>query len=314
MDIIIDKSQDGASVLQYIKRNLKISAAHLKRLKFSDGGIKVNDRHVTVRHILKQGDILSLATEDRAEDCHIEPRDLPLNIVYEDGDCIVPSKPPNMPTHPSHDHYDDTVANALAYKYEREGTPFVFRPVNRLDRNTSGLLLIAKNRMSAGRLSRAMAEGNIKKAYIAILRGQLPSDEGIIETYMRRTDRSIIVRENCAEGEGGDLAITRYKTLLKREGASVVAARPITGRTHQLRVHFSGLSAPILGDDMYGETSTLIDRHALHSAALSFPDTNGDRVTVTDSLPQDMERVIRTLFGDNICVESLVDSCRDMLI
>ena len=313
MDILIEKPYEGVTVLQYVKGNLSISAAHLKHLKFSEGGIRVNGKHVTVRYILKRGDILSLATEDRVEDCHIEPRDLPISIVFENDECIVPSKPSNMPTHPSCDHYDDTVANALAYRYSKEDTPFVFRPVNRLDRNTSGLLLIARNRLAAGRLSRAMVGGEIKKAYVAILCGALPADEGVIETYIRRTDRSIIVRENCFEGEGGDYALTRYKVLLEKGGFSAVAASPVTGRTHQLRVHFAGLSAPILGDDMYGEPSELIDRHALHSAVLRFPDSKGTEAEVRDGIPEDMERVIRLLFGENTDMESLIEGCAALL-
>ena len=301
LDIVIDKAQEGKTVLQYIKQNLTISAAHLKHLKFSDGGIRVNGGHVTVRYVLRQGDILSLATEDREEDCHIEPCDLPLYIAYEDDECIVPSKPSNMPTHPSCDHYDDTVANALAFRYAKEGTPFVFRPVNRLDRNTSGLLLIAKSRISAGRLSREMANGRIKKAYIAILCGSLPSDEGVIETYMRRTSESIIVRENCSESDGGDYALTRYKTLLEGGGYSVVAASPITGRTHQLRVHFAHLGAPILGDDMYGKESEHISRHALHAERLSFPHPkDGREMTLESPLPKDMRELLDNLFSEEI--------------
>ena len=313
MDIVIDKAQDGLTVLEYIKRNLTISSAHLKHLKFSEGGITVNAEHATVRRVLREGDILSLATEDREVDCNVKPVELPLDIIYEDGECIVPSKPPNMPTHPSHDHYDDTVANALAYRYAQTGAPFVFRPVNRLDRNTSGLLLIAKNRIAAGRLSGAMSEGRIKKAYIAILSRILPEDEGVIETYMRRTAESIIVRENCKEGEGGDHALTRYKTLLKRDNFSVVAASPVTGRTHQLRVHFSGLSAPILGDDMYGDPSPIIGRHALHSAVLSFPDSNGETVRVSAPIPEDMENAIEKLFENGVDSRVLVRLCEDFL-
>lgn len=314
LDIIIDREQDGVTVLQYIKRNLTISAAHLKHLKFSEGGITVNGEHATVRRVLRKGDLLCLATDDRADECHIEPVDLPLTVAYEDGECIVPSKPSDMPTHPSHDHYNDTVANALAYRFAKDGTPFVFRPVNRLDRNTSGLLLIAKNRIAAGRLFRAMSEGKIKKAYIAVLRGELTEDRGVIETYMRRTAESIIVRENCPEGEGGDLAVTRYKTLLIKDGFSVVAARPITGRTHQLRVHFAGEGAPILGDDMYGEASEHIDRHALHSTVLSFPDPVGETVTVTDSIPEDMAKVIKKIFGEDTDLSLLVEKCGELLL
>ena len=314
LDITIEKEQDGVTVLQYIKRYLTISAAHLKHLKFSEGGITVNGEHATVRRVLREGDVLFLATDDRAVDCHIEPAELPLSVAYEDGECIVPSKPANMPTHPSHDHYNDTVANALAYRYAKDGVPFVFRPVNRLDRNTSGLLLIAKNRIAAGRLSRAMADGQIKKAYIAILCGCLSQGEGTIETYMRRTAESIIVRENCHKDEGGDFALTSYKTLMTREGFSIVAARPITGRTHQLRVHFAGCGAPILGDDMYGERSELIDRHALHSTVLSFPDPRGETVLVTDSIPADMENAIKTIFGQDTDLSLLVEKCRELLL
>ena len=313
MDILIKKDQDGVTVLQYIKRNLTISAAHLKHLKFSADGIRVNGDHVTVRRVLREGDILSLATEDREDDCNIMPKDLPLRIAYEDEDCIVPSKPHDMPTHPSHDHYDDTVANALAYRYEQLGQPFVFRPVNRLDRNTSGLLLIAKNRISAGRLSRCMAEGDIGKVYVAILSGRLPLREGRIETYMRRTAQSIIVRENCGADEGGDYALTEYRVLCESGEYSLVAASPITGRTHQLRVHFAGMGAPILGDDMYGDSSQLIDRHALHSMLLSFPDGKGGRVIVRDSLPDDMERVIGQFFCGGTDLSGLQDECEKLL-
>ncbi len=313
MDIIIDKAQDGLTVLEYIKKNMSLSSAHLKHLKFSEGGITVNGEHATVRRILRAGDTLSLATEDR-EEGHIEPYPLPLDIAYEDGDCVVSSKPADMPTHPSHGHYDDTVANALAYRYKTLGVPFVFRPVNRLDRDTSGLLLIAKNRIAAGRLSRDMRNGRIKKAYIALLCGELQKNEGYIETYMRRTAESVIVRENCGEGEGGDYALTRYRVLAKAEGHTVVAASPITGRTHQLRVHFSGLGAPILGDSMYGAPSPLIGRHALHSAALTFPRDNGEAVRVSSPIPTDMEAAISAAFGDTAAPSELLRLCEEFLL
>lgn len=298
MDILIDEKNDGTVLLQFIKRNTDISSSHLKRLKFTEGGISVNGKHVTVRYLLKKGDILSLATEDEESPPHIAPHKLPLDIAYEDGDCVIPSKPADMPTHPSRDHYDDTVANALAFRYGELGIPFVFRPVNRLDRNTSGLLIIAKNRIAAGKLSAAMAEGKIKKTYLAILSGILPQKEGKIETYMRRSDRSIIVRQVCGENEGGDYALTEYRVLLEKDGHSLVAASPVTGRTHQLRVHFSSLGCPILGDDLYGNASSLIHRQALHSAFVSFPKPDGgETVSVTAPPPDDMRKVIDTLFG-----------------
>ncbi|MBQ8850196.1 MAG: RluA family pseudouridine synthase [Clostridia bacterium] len=315
MDIFIDSSKDGLTVLEYIKKHTAISSAHLKHLKFSERGILVNGSHVTVRYTLRNGDILSLATEDSQKDAqHIEPCDLPLEIIYEDGDCAVPSKPANMPTHPSHGHYGDTVANALAFRYAHTGEPFVFRPVNRLDRNTSGLLLIAKNRIAAGELSRAMTEGRIKKVYIALLDGELPSSEGSIETYMRRTAESIIVRENCPADGGGDYALTKYRTIKVKNRHTLVAASPVTGRTHQLRVHFAGLGAPITGDDMYGSASELIDRHALHSAALSFPRvSDGERVVTRSPLPEDMAKAVSEVFGE-LDTEAMLHMCEQFLL
>ena len=312
LDIFIDERLDGTTVLQVIKSELPISYAHLKHLKFMDRGILVNGEHATVRKILRKGDILSLATEDVSKEDDgrrvIPNGELLLTVAYEDGDCIVPSKPSQMPTHPSHGHIDDTVANALAYMAQQKGDPFVFRPVNRLDRNTSGLVMIAKNRIAAGILSKAMANGEIKKVYIAILKGELAEGEGHIDTYMRRTAESIIVRENCREDEGGDRALTKYRVLLARNGHSVVAASPITGRTHQLRVHFSGLGAPILGDDMYGEESSLIDRQALHSALLYFPRVcDGERIKAVSPLPEDMRSAAKTLFGEDFDEKDLFD-------
>ena len=301
MDFFIDAKRDGMTVLEFVKKETRLSAAHLKHIKFSDRGILVNGSRVTVRRVLRAGEVLTLSVEDTDADVPREklcPVDIPLDIAYEDGDCVVPNKSADMPTHPSHNHYRDTVANALAYRYETAGVPFVFRPVNRLDRNTSGLLLVARNRIAAGELSRAMARGEIKKEYIAILCGNPPADEGEIETYMRRTAESIIVRETCAEGEGGDYALTRYRVLYKNDKNSIVCASPVTGRTHQLRVHFASLGCAILGDELYGEPSEIIGRHALHSSSLTFPRVSDGRTqTVSAPIPEDMQRAIEVIFG-----------------
>lgn len=296
MDIRIDQALSGRTVGEVIKKELHLSGAFLRHLKFSEGGIEVNGTHVTVRHVLSEGEVLSLAVEDREPQEKLVPKDLPLPVLYEDEDVAVPDKPADMPTHPSHGHWEDTVANALAFRYEQEGVPFVFRPVNRLDRNTSGLLLIARNRIAAAELGLAMKRGEIRKKYLTILQGIPKEPEGIIETYQRRTAASVIVRENCAEGEGGALARTHYRVLEAREGHSLVLCEPLTGRTHQLRVHFAGLGCPILGDDLYGEPSPLIDRHALHSAELTFPHPETKLpVTVRSPLPEDMQKAARAL-------------------
>lgn len=298
MEIFVDESRTGKTVLEVLRRELCLSSKLIKHLKFSERGILVNGVHVTVRHVLSNGELLSLAIEDEVSGEKLLPVELPLTVAYEDGDVVVPSKPYDMPTHPSFGHHEDTVANALAYRYAEEGVPFVFRPVNRLDRNTSGLLLIARNRRAAGMLFSSMKQGEIGKLYLALLDGELPDEGGLIETYQRRTAESVILRENCGSDEGGDPARTSYRVLARCAGMTLVCAVPLTGRTHQLRVHFAGLGAPLLGDDLYGRASELITRHALHSCALSFPSpTTKERVFVFAPPPEDMRGLLERHFS-----------------
>lgn len=305
MEYRIEERTAGKTVLEVMKRELGISTAMLKHLKFSEGGIRVNDTHVTVRYVLQRGDVLSLATEDQTSAECIVPVNLPLSVVYEDEDVAVPDKPANMPTHPSHGHWEDTVANALAYRYEQQGIPFVFRPVNRLDRDTSGVLLIARNRIAAGTLYRAMQSGQIRKLYLAILAGELLDGDGIIEAYMRRTAESVIVREICDAQGGGDYSKTRYRVLARGAGHTLVCAAPLTGRTHQLRVHFAHLGCPILGDALYGTPSETLGRHALHSCFLEFPRvSDGETVWVRAPMSEELEALSLRLFGQGTPCEA----------
>ena len=296
MQIEIPKEYDGSLLRQFLRAELRLSSKVIKHLKFLDGGILVNGEHATVRRVLAEGDRLELALEDTAS-APIAPVELPIEILYEDSELVIPSKPANMPTHPSHDHYDDTVANALAFRYAQEGIPFVFRPINRLDRNTSGLLLVARNRPSAGRLTAAMQRGEIHKSYLAILDGEMTQTGGVIDAPLHRTAESIILREVCsADTPDADAARTEYTVLATGNGHTLVKAHPITGRTHQLRVHFAHLGHPITGDDLYGVPSPYIARHALHARELSFPHpTDGRRVTVTAPLAEDFARVLQIL-------------------
>ena len=285
----VTNEHDGKSVLYILQKTLCLSSGMIRHLKFLDDGITVGGERVTVRRVLRAGEVLVLNTSDTEHTQKVKPVDLPLSIAYEDEDVVIPDKPAFMPTHPSHDHYEDTVANALAYRYRREKERFVFRPVNRLDRNTSGLLMIAKNRIAAARLTSAMQKREMCKKYIAILDGVLEADCGVIDTYMRRTAESIIVREVCEECAGADRAITEYRVICRSGTHTVVEAEPKTGRTHQLRVHFAHLGAPIVGDDLYGSASPMIGRQALHAAYLSFPHpSRNERVKVFCVPPEDM--------------------------
>ena len=298
MDYHITSTDAGMTVRSYITQKIAPSTKMLKHLKYCENGICVNGKHCTVRYVLAEGDVLSVALEDREDSDRITPVDLPIDILYEDDDITVPSKPAFMPTHPSHDHYDDTVANALAYRYTQLGIPFVFRPINRLDRTTSGLLLIARNKLTAGRLTKSMARGEISKSYLAVLDGEMPIGEGVIDACLHRTEKSIIVREVCSpDAPDADAARTEYTVLIAQNGHTLVEARPITGRTHQLRVHFASLGHPITGDDLYGTPSPLIGRHALHAYTLCFPHpATQQRMPLCAPLAKDMAQLINRLF------------------
>lgn len=297
MRITIRKEYDGMLLRQFLRQVLRFSAKMMRHLKFLPDGILVNGEHVTVRYALKEGDALVLATED-IESAPIKPVELPIDILYEDEELVVPNKPANMPTHPSHDHYEDTVANALAFRYAQSGQPFVFRPINRLDRNTSGLLLIARNRPAAGRLTEAMQAGKIRKSYLAVLDGEMEGDGGVIDACLHRTAQSIILREVCpSDAPDADPARTEYTVLAKGNGHTLVRAHPITGRTHQLRVHFASLGHPITGDDLYGTPSPYITRHALHAHTLTFPHPSSEEtIELTAPLPEDLCHLLRVCF------------------
>ena len=298
MDILIDESLAGQCVRRVLQVELKLSTKMIKSLKYRPLGISVDGKAVTVRYILSLGECLSLAVEDEESSPALTPVDLPLDILYEDADIVVPAKPADMPTHPSHDHYSDTVANALAFRYAKEDIPFVFRPINRLDRNTSGLLLIARNKRAAGNLTQSMQKGNIQKTYLAVCTGEMQEQTGVIDAPLHRTKESIIVREVCAPtAPDADAACTEYRVLAVENGYSLVLVRPLTGRTHQIRVHFAHTGHSLVGDDLYGTPTPLIDRHALHAYQLSFPHPMTDeRMTLSAPLCTDMLALIKQCF------------------
>ena len=208
---------------------------------------------------------------------------------------LAAAKPPYMPTHESHGHLGDTLANALAGEFVRRGVPFVFRAVNRLDADTSGVLLVAKNRYAAERFGSLVAARQIEKTYIALLTGVPEPPCGVIDTYIRRTGESIILRASYPTGAPSERAVTAYETVETVGGVAVVRCRPKTGRTHQLRVHFAALGCPIVGDDLYGGGFAL-PRQALHAARLDFvhPIT-GAPVVIECPLAPDLAAYLETL-------------------
>lgn len=292
MDFTVDQTCDGRTLRDYLRRTLCVSSALLTALKAA-GSITVDGAPVTVRHILRAGETVSLALADT--ECRPEPSGAPVDILFEDDFVLAAAKPPYMPTHESHGHLGDTLANALAGEFVRRGVPFVFRAVNRLDADTSGVLLVAKNRYAAERFGSLVAARQIEKTYIALLTGVPEPPCGVIDTYIRRTGESIILRASYPTGAPSEHAVTAYETVETVGGVAVVRCRPKTGRTHQLRVHFAALGCPIVGDDLYGGGFAL-PRQALHAARLDFvhPIT-GAPIVIECPLAPDLAAYLETL-------------------
>ena len=292
MRFIIDPKDDG-KLLRTFLREQGVSAALCARLKNREDGLLLDGVRVTVRAVLHTGSVLDLGIEEREPPVHVLPRELPLSVLLETEDLLVLNKPSDMPTHPSHGHFEDTLANALAFHYAKGDTPFRPRFINRLDRNTTGVVLAARHALAAGQLSRKMAEGRMQKTYLALVRGQINKPR-VIESGIRRKEESVILRIACPVGEG-DYAKSELIPLAWCADFSLVRLIPHTGRTHQLRVHMALIGHPLLGDELYGDGQGM-GRHALHAATLTFPAPRDDAmITVRAPLPVDMKQKIRIL-------------------
>lgn len=236
----------------YFARHFPLSSRLLAELKRTDG-IRRNGLPVTVRVPLCAGDVLSLAIVDEAPSEGIVPEDLPLSILYEDQDILAVNKPKDMPVHPSMYHYTGTLGNAVAYRYQNRNEPFVFRPITRLDRDTTGVVLIARNRLAAQLLSEQMQKGTIEKTYYARLAKTPDSPAGTVHAPIGRVGDSVIKREVRPDGKD---AVTDYtvKSVFS-DGTCVAEIHPRTGRTHQIRVHMAHIGCPLLYDYLYGTES-----------------------------------------------------------
>lgn len=281
----IEKEYD--SIFAFFKQNL-IPRKIQVQLKQNPDRVLLNGKAVMLRTPLMAGDQLTLYILE-AEQSHITPVKMPLDIVYEDEDIVVIDKPAMLPIHPSINHYEDTLANGLMYYFQNQDSPFVFRCLNRLDRDTSGLTLIAKNPFSAAMLSRQVKERGLHRTYTAIVEGDLP-DEGTIHAPIARVKESAILRE--VNYESGQPAITHYRCLERKNGLSLVSITLETGRTHQIRVHMASIGHPLPGDFLYNPSNRQIARQALHSASLSFAHPlTGEELKFVAPLPEDMRRL-----------------------
>ena len=287
MEITVDLHADETCPAKaYLMRTRGISSGLWKRIKHS-GTFAVNGvPAIAARTMLRAGDIVSYELPIVSS---VTPEQLPLSIVYEDNDLLVIDKPAGQLVHPTTKEAHGTVANAVLGLYTARGISLDFHPCHRLDRNTTGLLLIAKHPEVQYQIAKQDA---LVREYLALIEGSLTPAEGTIDAPIARALPSIILR--CVSPDGKP-ARTHYRTERTDGRHSLLRLRLETGRTHQIRVHLAHLGHPLLGDDLYGGSMDEITRHALHSARLTLthPRT-GERLTIESPLPMDMAHIVRS--------------------
>lgn len=273
--------KDNQKAIRDLLREFGVSSSLLKKLKHTENGITLNGKFAKSIELLSTGDILKISIENSGEmPERLENSDV--KVCYNDEDIIVLNKPPFMPVHESRNHRGDTLANVASCYMEKDTA---FRAVYRLDRDTSGLVLIAKNELAACKLA-----GNVKKSYYAVCQGML-TGEGTVDLPIRRIEESIIVRGVFDDGER---AVTHWKAVKNFNGKTLLCINLETGKTHQIRVHFSHIGYPLLGDSLYGGDCTEINRQALHCKTISFiHPVTGENITVDSDFPDDIKAILK---------------------
>ena len=270
----------GLQLQTYLRKRQGYSKRLIINLKH--GGISVNGEHRRMVDPVEAGDIIDI--ELGGDKIKLIPNPaLKVPVVYESDDIIVFDKPADMPVHPSATYYDDTLGNYFAALFQEE--PVAFRPIKRLDRDTTGLCLSAKNTLAAAKVAESL-----EKEYVAIVQGQLNQSEGVIDQPLIRVPGSIISRKVHPDGQR---AVTHYRVVQQFADFALVAIRLETGRTHQIRVHFAYIGHPLEGDTLYGGRTQYIGRHALHCGKLTFRCPESDApVTLVSPLPADMALLV----------------------
>lgn len=291
IDYIIDEDSAGLRVEQFLRRK-RYSGQNLSEIKRMPKSILVNRVHYYMRQELSTGDHLQVRICETQNSEKIPPTKLPLDIVYEDEDLLVLNKPAGMPIHPSLNNYTNSIANALAYYFQSQGKPFIFRCCNRLDRDTSGLTIVSKHLVSGSILSDMTKYREVHREYLAIARGSVTPSEGTIQAPLGRKEGTII--ERTVDWEHGEDAVTHYKVVKEANGHSLVSLRLETGRTHQIRIHMKYLGYPLIGDYLYNPDMEYMTRQALHSHHMEFTHPiTGAHMSFTAPLPEDMARVMQ---------------------
>ena len=291
---IVGEGEEGRRVDSFLRRELGLSGTLIKRVKHQKNGLLLDGEEIYTSYPVRVGQVLSVAVGD-TENGEAVPRPGELDIVYEDEDVVVINKKAGVPTHPGPTNVLETVGNYLTHYINAKGEPYVFRPVNRLDAPTSGLMVAARHAHSHHVLKNLLHTPRFRRGYLAVCMGTPTPSAGVIDLPIGRSEVSYLARAVCPDGKPSR---TRYRVVAEGNGLSLVELELETGRTHQIRVHMAAAGHPLAGDFLYGqEDKGLISRTALHSAWLAFTHpVTGKPMFFRAPLPEDMG-ILFPLFG-----------------
>ena len=290
-NLISYTSDEDSTLKEILLDKLNFSVRSLSKMK-REQSVLVNGEFKKPSTKIKNGDLIEVKIEE--DMANFEPQDLNLEVIYDDFDIIMLNKPPFMVVHPTKSHYNNTIANGIADYIIKKKEKVKARFVNRLDMNTSGLLIIAKNAYAHHTLSNDMSEDKVEKKYITVVKGIVVDNCGTINKPIYRSAEDSIKR---VVDERGQDSVTHYKVIDRLNDATVLEVRLETGRTHQIRVHMEHIGHGIIGDELYGYVDeNLINRQALHAYSLAFeqPRTK-EKLEFKTNLPKDIEELINKL-------------------
>ena len=291
LTLTVTPAMAGEKIDTLLRRELHLSGTVIRRIKWLEDGILLDGVRAITGQRVEAGQVLSVRVADPDHKGVMVPTPGPLDIVYEDGDLLVLNKAPGVTVHPGPGHYADTLCNFIAYYYRERGITADVHPVQRLDRGTSGLMVVAKHPHAQERLKGQLHTAEFRRTYLAVCLGSPPAEAGEVDAPIGMAEGSILAR---AVRPDGLPARTRYQVLKRQGDRTLVRLELVTGRTHQVRVHMAYLGCPLAGDFLYGvEDPDLIGRPALHSWRLEVRQpVTGEQLTFQAALPEDMARLM----------------------